>query len=376
MLTELFGAAHLAGLTEALGNGVRWHASADAAIAGRFTALAPEAALRRTLVAERILAGRIRVVRNNRAIPIEMMMERQDGGWRLSPAALHGLTGQGVSLSLLELDRQFPAIGALSALLERRFRVKSWTNAYWSHGTDSAFKPHSDNHDVLVLHVSGRKRWRFWGAIEPSPVVSRPYEAESLGPPQDERIVCPGDLLYVPRGDVHCAALETGSSFHLTVALERPRVDHVLKGLEALAFEAEPMRQDLPADPADADRVARERLAQLLGGLPPGALSRPFGRALQPRTVVNLGVVPGPDTLLVPVLRDAPRHQRQPDGTVLVSASGLRLRLEAPEWLALQRALEADALRFGELGEALRPAARQLVGRGLLYALEAAEWRA
>jgi hypothetical protein len=337
--------------------------------------LAPEPAIRRALTAERLTTGRVRVVRNGRAMPLEMITERGPAGPRLNPGALHELCSQGMSLVLEQLDREFPAIGALSATLERRFLVKSWTNAYWSHGKDSAFKPHSDNHNVLILQLSGEKRWKFWGAIEKDPVVSRPYEAAELPPPGAELLLRPGDMLFVPRGDVHCAQLEGKASLHLTVALERRRVEHLLDGLKAHLAGDELARADLPAGAALADAAARAQIRGLLDRLPAGALSQGFSRTLLPRTVINTGIVATADTLLVPSLRCEPAVHAQADGAVILSAGSFRADLARAEWAVLERAMAMEAISFGEVDEALRPAAALLAGRGLLYALTPAEWR-
>jgi ribosomal protein L16 Arg81 hydroxylase len=304
-----------------------------------------------------------------------MIMERGSAGWRLNPGALHELCQQGTSFVIDQMDREFPAIGALSATLERRFQIKSWTNAYWSHGKDSAFKPHSDNHNVLILHISGDKRWKFWGAVEPDPLVSRVYELGDLGQAEQELSLRPGDMLYVPRGDVHCAALESKSCLHLTVALERKRVDHLLDGLKSHVVGDAMARVDLPTERTSADAAARTQIKYLIDRLPPGALYEAFEQSLTPRAVINLGVDPTSETLLVPVLRSDPVVTVQADGSVTLSGGQFRTSLAAPEWAVFKQAMAEQSLYFGDLSEALKPAATQLVGRGLLYALTPSEWR-
>lgn len=375
MLTELLGAGDLAGLVEAQQAGHRWHGPAGSN-ADRFTALAPEPALRRLLTADRFVAGRVRAIRAARPMPFEMVMERGLAGWHLVPGALHELSQQGVSLVIDRMDREFAAIGALSAALERRFSVKSWTNAYWSHGRESAFKPHSDNHDVLILHVSGCKRWQFWGPIEPDPIVSRPYHRDALPAPAAELLLRPGDMLFVSRGDVHCAQLESGASFHLTLALERRRVEHLLDGLKPYLTDAPAARADLPADSDEADEAARAQIRDLLERLPAGALTRGFDRSLLPRTVINLGVEPSAETLLVATLRSAPAVEKRADGGVTISSGPFRAALTAPEWSVLEHAMAPRSPSFGDLPDTFRRAAGELIGRGLLYALAPSEWRA
>ncbi|MEA1652934.1 cupin domain-containing protein [Nitrospirillum sp. BR 11164] len=79
----------------------------------------------------------------------------------------------------------------------------------------------------------GEKRWRCHGARAVHPLVSRSYATVAeAGPVEWEDTLRPGDLLYIPRGDIHWAAVaEGGHSAHLTINLGGLRAKDMLRAL-------------------------------------------------------------------------------------------------------------------------------------------------
>ena len=79
-------------------------------------------------------------------------------------------------------------------------------NAYLTPAAARGLELHFDQHDVFVLQLAGRKRWRVWEPLERTrlPVRSGPPVAmptfEELGPPPIDRTLQAGDCLYLPRG--------------------------------------------------------------------------------------------------------------------------------------------------------------------------------
>jgi lysine-specific demethylase/histidyl-hydroxylase NO66 len=75
-----------------------------------------------------------------------------------------------------------------------------------------------------VVHLEGSKRWRVW---EPLTRTRRPVRAarvpmpslDELGPPALDRMLRPGDVLYVPRGFPHAAETVDAASAHLTIGV-------------------------------------------------------------------------------------------------------------------------------------------------------------
>ena len=89
------------------------------------------------------------------------------------------------------------------------------------------FFSHTDQHDVLILQVAGRKHWKVFN--NPIPLPTRDQELGKHGPPlQEEDLGTPmydvelkqGDFLYVPRGYIHSARTSNATgSMHLTVRI-------------------------------------------------------------------------------------------------------------------------------------------------------------
>src|SRR5208283_1139855 len=88
-------------------------------------------------------------------------------------------------------------------------------------GNTAGFSPHYDTHEVFVVQVGGRKRWRIYEPPIVLPHRSQPFVRAGYAPPAPllECELCPGDLLYLPRGYVHSATTSEGYSAHVTIGL-------------------------------------------------------------------------------------------------------------------------------------------------------------
>ena len=213
---------------------------------------------------------------------------------RLSPENLQKIGHQGVSMVVNRVQQRVPAIAALNAMLERRYRCTSWTNCYASFRRDGAFPPHRDEHDVLVLQLQGEKRWLFHGTeagdgSEPFP------DPAGLAPPEAEFVLEPGDVLFVPRGDVHRAEVIGEDSLHLSVGLLHARGSDVLRWLADLADERTARGEDvLPMEAVPEQEARRARLqaliAELADGLDLEAFFAARDRAREPVRPINLGL--------------------------------------------------------------------------------------
>ena len=129
-------------------------------------------------------------------------------------------------------------------------------NAYSTPASSQGFGVHHDTHDVLVLQVSGRKRWLLY-----EPVLELPLKAQRWSPqlgdpgdPVDDLVMEAGDTLYLPRGWPHEAAAADTDSLHITVGLHpTTRIDAVRDALNDCAGDVEFRRVldaggDLPPD--------------------------------------------------------------------------------------------------------------------------------
>ena len=81
-----------------------------------------------------------------------------------------------------------------------------------SHGYDV----HSDDHDVFILQVFGKKRWMLYDR-------KSTIERGTLPPdPLWDQVLEDGGLLYIPRGFWHVAMPLEEPCLHLTVSVSNP----------------------------------------------------------------------------------------------------------------------------------------------------------
>lgn len=137
--------------------------------------------------------------------------------------------------------------------MERVYLHGVQANLYLTPPGAQGFRVHFDEHDVLVLQVRGEKRWRVWDE-QPIPHATRntPWD-NALGKPDDEKaktiVMKPGDVLYVPRGVLHDAAVQEGDepSLHVTVGLLEPSWADALKTMiDQMELTDERVRKPFP----------------------------------------------------------------------------------------------------------------------------------
>jgi ribosomal protein L16 Arg81 hydroxylase len=326
-------------------------------------------------------AERLRVVRANVDI-LPSMFRHKDGARGLRAGALQALLSQGVSMIMNGVGDYVPQIGRLSDAIERRLGHRAWVNAYLSFGRGSALKAHWDEHDVLVVQVHGNKRWRSYGTPVPFPVSN--YNAgKDLGTTIVwEGVLEAGDVLYLPRGEVHEAAVEGLNSVHLTIGLQTPCAIDFLGWLAEKAAADVVLRKDVTRLGGEAGLEHREseikaRLHALIeaASLTDYLRSEDARRKLRP--LLNLGVdeALGPSTMLVPSLRRPvpPRAAGANDGALEIGGETFNLSADAQNVLA--HLMHADAASFAEIlaafagsldEAALRKSVLDLARQGLL----------
>jgi hypothetical protein len=347
----------------------------------RFRDLLPWHTLNTLFSINRFVPGQIRVLRaSTDALP---SMYRDPADWsRLKVDALQALAAQGLSVVVNDIDKLVPAVAALSAMAERYLRSVTWMNAYITFRQSGAFLPHWDGHDVLILQIHGRKRWRSYGMGHDRPADGHTFaKSEDAGPVQWEEVLHPGDVLYLPRGEVHAADVEPGSaSVHLTLGILPPRGNDVLRWL-AKGSEAA-LRADVsPAWNTDERRqheaALKEAMHRLVDGLDLAVFLAAMDREREARPAANLGAIVAiePGTWLASALpRRVPMTPAR-DGSVTlkVGTSTYQLSEAAAALLALLQdcdAMTIDAAQttLAELdADAVRRAASDLAQKGLIH---------
>jgi hypothetical protein len=156
--------------------------------------------------------------------------------------------------------------------LEQALGFPAQANAYLTPASAQGFAVHHDVHDVAVLQVAGRKRWRIFPPRLELPLKHQRWSAAlgDPGPPREELLLEPGDTLYLPRGWPHDAATGDGESLHLTIGLHPPtRLDALRAALDACAASDVELRRAA----LDGDGVSDELLARVAARLTPDAVA-------------------------------------------------------------------------------------------------------
>lgn len=135
----------------------------------------------------------------------------------------------GCSIVTNHADTLSPYLAALCNDLQHSF-PHAYANTYLTPPGTQTVPAHADDRDVLIIQIVGQKEWTIYQRIP----IPYPYPHEQVGkhpslPVPDavtdgpillQRVLQPGDVLYIPRGYVHVAVTSAQQpSLHATVAL-------------------------------------------------------------------------------------------------------------------------------------------------------------
>ncbi|WCM28709.1 cupin domain-containing protein [Sphingomonas sp. QA11] len=259
-LQSLIAPNPLSSLADAIAEEHRLHL--HSARQADFASLLPWPAFNALITLERLQNGQVRTIRNGHDMPPAMLTTRSSssGVQELAPDTLQSLADKGLSLVINDIERLVPGISALAAMIERHLRARASVNAYVSFRRDSAFGAHWDDHDVMVLQVHGRKRWFCYGQRDRYPIrgVTAFAKIGASEQPEWSAMLEPGDILYIPRGDIHRAQVEEGHSLHLTIGIAYPRGGDVVQWIGRRCLEEELFRRDISALPGREALATRQ----------------------------------------------------------------------------------------------------------------------
>lgn len=149
-----------------------------------------------------------------------------------------------------------PRIDAVSAILAQAFGGHVWPNVYATGTAGTPFDMHFDAHEVIAVHCAGEKTWelsrvrvdRPIEAVEMEPAIKYTLQArveEATNNVVDTFTVCPGDLVYIPRGQFHNARTVNGRSLHVTFGIELPTAFDLAKRI-VMDLLADPTMREYP----------------------------------------------------------------------------------------------------------------------------------
>jgi ribosomal protein L16 Arg81 hydroxylase len=300
------------------------------------------------------------------------------------------LYADGATLVLQGLHRLWPPLIDFSQRLGDELTQPLQVNAYVTPAGNQGFDTHYDTHDVFVLQVDGRKRWRIHEPVLPDPLERQQWGgladevgATASGEPYLDVELCPGDVLYLPRGWLHSAQAQGHSSLHLTVGVRALTRYALVEELLGLAAADERLRASLPygVDVADPDAIAGD-LAETVSALrdwlltadPAAVADRLRERswtATRPAPIRPVAQLTAASALTADdrvTRRGGLRWQLHPDGRDHVSLRlpGTTLRLPAFCAPALRSVLSGGVHRVGDLPGLDDDADRLVLARRLL----------
>lgn len=314
---------------------------------------------------------------------------------------------RGASFRVKGIERFWPPALSLAHSLEQRLGCPVAANLYATPPGAQGAPRHYDNHDVLVLQLGGRKRWRVHAPVAALPletVPPLPFEErgaelkyarggpkkgraqvsdEEAGEPLHVWTLDAGDLLYLPRGYVHEARSEDEASLHLTLGL------HVLTWLDLLtvalgqwAQRDARLRRAIPAGLLDDTRLAASAREEFDALAAEFAREARVGDALAEAAEALVGrrrahAAPDSDAELRASgeLRADTLLERRPGVLLRLRAEGEMVGLLSREgalWMpkafaaALRFAARADEFRVAELPGGLSEAGRLALARRLV----------
>ena len=250
---------------------------------GRFDAVLSDDDVQRLVCETAIRSPAFRLVRDGAQLPLPGYT--RDIPWR--PGSFSGTAlvdrvaeehAAGATLVLQALHLNWHPAAVYCRGLESALGWPVQANAYCTPAGAQGFAVHHDTHDVLVLQVSGHKRWRIYAPVAELPLKDQRWSADdagAVGEPLHDITLRAGDTLFVPRGWPHEAFSADAASLHVTVGLHPPtRLDALRAALADCADDVEFRRTldaggALPADllerlaarlrPTDVARRARRR---------------------------------------------------------------------------------------------------------------------
>ncbi len=310
---------------------------------GRFNGLVSWSTLNDILSHHRLEWPRLRLADGGEPVRVEEYSEevtRRNGPSyrRLLPARLLEVVRKGATIALDNVDQLHAPLDELAFNLERQLGATVFINLYASWGPQFGFDVHWDDHDVIVLQVSGQKRWRIWEPTREWPL----YRDIDSAPMPDrepvmELVLEEGDVLHVPRGWWHIAEADAGPSLHITVGIDRPTVmdlvNWLVDGLRADVEFRKPLLRDSPRENgAYLRHIIEESIRQRLdrGDFIQEYLQFVDGRSRAhscfslPYDVGDGPLAPFRDEAAITVLFPRATLEQREDGSAVLGANGRR----------------------------------------------------
>ena len=303
---------------------------------GRFTPILPWEELNNILEWHCPPQPQLRLFQEGVMVDVRRYIDGPVGALKLNAGGLISALGQGASIILDTVHEVAPRVAHLNQSLEEAFDCFSLANLYAGWRTQKAFDVHWDPHEVIVLQLSGRKRWQVFGPTRLYPLRDDIEKAEPpTGQPVWDGIMNDGDMLYLPRGWWHVAYPLDEPSLHVSFGVEPPEGADFLNWWTQKLRQLPQVRQTL----AMGDAATRKAyMAQMTKFLETAAQGDPLGDFLRERAA-------GRRVRSRVRLPLAPIEQQTPLGSLTT-----RIRLATTDSLYIEQPVGEPMARFWAAG--------------------------
>lgn len=114
------------------------------------------------------------------------------------------------SVVAIQIQRNNSRLLKLSKELHSRWNIPVGVNAYFTPRMSQTLPLHFDNHEVFILQIYGTKKWQ---------VLDADTKIKGKAKVLIDKVLTPGDMLFIPMGYYHQAVSEDETSFHMTFGL-------------------------------------------------------------------------------------------------------------------------------------------------------------
>jgi 50S ribosomal protein L16 3-hydroxylase len=204
------------------------------------------------------------------------IIEQHEGKWRLqhgpfTPEDFDRTTPW--TLLVQAVDHYIPAVAELRQLIDfiPQWRVDDVMVSYAVDG--GSVGPHYDNYDVFLLQGEGQRLWKLGQSCD-SQSATVPHDSLRILTEFDteqEFLLNPGDILYVPPGIAHWGIAQ-GECTTFSIGFRAPRIndmlsrwaDTTLEQLDSELFYTDPTFSKDSTRPGEISRQERDQVRELL----------------------------------------------------------------------------------------------------------------
>lgn len=208
--------------------------------------------LNQALFSQRLAYPRFRVIKDGKVLDpdvyTDMAVDRRSISYpKINAQKLTEELKKGSAIHILNAEEFSRKLSEICLSLGTTLKSDVGITIHIGMKESKGFDKHWDSHDVFVVQLEGKKKWRLYGFTEKYPFRKGPSKKENIHNNLEwEGDLSPGDVLYLPRGCWHEAQAYDQACMHLSIGMFNPKATDYLNWLSTQLIEFEFFRKDAP----------------------------------------------------------------------------------------------------------------------------------